>query len=79
MARRAATLTSTEYTGPLTVAPNPNRSYFFIVVKSGTVDIEFGNGGGKIPLPTGGNYEPLVCPTGSYAVTGSGTYVIAEG
>lgn len=68
---------SKEYTTTKTWAEKQNRGYLFIVVTSGSVDIEFGNGGGSIPLAAGAHYEPYVCPTSEFTVTcTSGTYVV---
>lgn len=70
---------SREYSGNKEFEPNNNRSYFFIVMTSGTGTIEFGKGGGKIPLATGQHYAPPVCPTGWINIESRGVYVVHEG
>lgn len=71
---------STEHTGNLVLGKNPNRTYFFITFTSGSGTIEFGGGGGKIPLGTGYHYNPNVAPTSEISIeTAGGTYVIHEG
>lgn len=67
---------STEHTGNLTIPANTNRSMFFIVQTVGTSTIEFGGGGGKIPLGTGIHYIPPVSPTDEIVIESTGTYVI---
>lgn len=67
---------SIQYTGPLSLPENYNRAYFFIVVTTGSVEIEFGDGGGRIPLAQGNHYCPYVCPTSTIRITGTGTYVL---
>ncbi len=69
---------STEYTGTKTIPKNQNRAYFFIVVTEGSVTIEFGGGGGKIPLAKGDHYEPRVAPISEIVITGTGAYVINQ-
>ena len=71
--------TSVEHTGDKTFPAKPNRSYFFIVMTSGTGTVEFNGGGGKIPLATNQFYEPYVCPTGQIDVVTTGTFVVHEG
>ena len=73
-----ANVISTEHTGDTTFPKKLNRSYFFIVMTSGTGTIEFGNGGGAIPLTQGQFYEPYVCPTSQIDVVTTGTFVINE-
>lgn len=67
---------SLNFTAPTTFAENHNRKYFFVVCKSGSIDLEFGGGGGLIPLAAGNHYCPYVCPTSEVKITGSGTYVV---
>lgn len=64
-----------------TVIPaNPNRTYFFIVFTVGSGTVEFGGGGGKIPIANLGHYGPHLAPTGVISVESTGgTYVIHEG
>ena len=71
---------SYERTDNTTLPMNTNRSYFFIVFTAGTGTIEFGGGGGKIPLTTGAHYVPGVAPTSEISIESiGGTYVIHEG
>jgi len=71
--------TSTEYTGNQTFASNSNRSYFFIIFTEGAGTVEFGEGGGEIPLPDNTHYEPAVAPTGEIKVRTTGTYIVHMG
>lgn len=61
--------TSVSYTGSATFPANTQRGYLFIYVTLGNYTIEFGDGGGKIPLPVDTAYEPLVCPTSKFVLT----------
>lgn len=70
---------SVEYTGNQTFEANQNRRYFFIVMTSGAGTIEFGNGGGAIPLAEGGHYCPYVCPLSEISVVTAGTFVVHWG
>lgn len=45
----------------------------------GTGTIEFGDGGGKIPLDTGAFYEPLVCPISKISIETTGTFIVNMG
>tara|TARA_R110001632_G_scaffold171661_1_gene290820 strand:- start:174 stop:413 length:240 start_codon:yes stop_codon:yes gene_type:complete len=65
-----------EYTGNKTFKPSANRSYFFIVMTSGSSTIRFGNAGGEIPLAEGFHYAPPVAFATSITVTTTGTYVV---
>ena len=76
--RRINTI-SKQYTGGVTLPLDRNRSYFFIVCTEGAATVEFGGGGGKIPLPANAFLEPFVVPTSEIKVEGSGTVIIAEG
>lgn len=67
---------STEHTGNLTIPYNQNRSMFFIVQTVGTGTIEFGGGGGKIPLTEGVHYNPNVVPTDEISIETTGTFVV---
>lgn len=67
---------STEHTGNLTIPANQNRSMFFIVQTVGEGTIEFGGGGGKIPLAEGVHYIPPIVPTDEIVIESVGTYVI---
>ncbi len=70
---------SKEYTGNLTLPFDQDRGYFFIVMTAGTGTVEFGKGGGKIPLAEGNHYNPPVTPTSQIDIETVGTYVIHEG
>lgn len=70
---------SQEYTGNQTFPFDQDRGYLFIVMTSGTGTVEFGGGGGKIPLAEGAFYEPLVCPLSEISVETTGTFVIHTG
>ncbi len=71
---------SYEETGNTVLPKNPNRTYFFIVFTVGSGTIEFGGGGGKIPLGTGYHYAPSLAPTSEISIESvGGTYVIHEG
>lgn len=67
---------STEHTGNLTIPKNKQRSLFFIVQTMGTGTIEFGSGGGKIPLGEGFHYIPPVVPTDEIMIETTGTFII---
>ena len=71
--------TSTQYTGTTTFPANDSRRYFFIVMISGSASIEFGGGGGQIPLAEGEHYNPRVAPLSEIVVTTSGTFVVHQG
>ena len=72
-------IVSTEYTGNTTIPRNPNRGYFLIVMTEGTGTVEFGTGGGKVPLTADEYYEPYVTPTSEITVETLGKFVIVEG
>lgn len=76
MGIRKAGLISKEYTGNTTLPKQGNRSYFFIVMTQGTCTLEFGKGGGTIPLSEGNFYEPIIVPTSQIDVVSTGTYTI---
>lgn len=67
---------SIQYVGALDLPENTNRHYFYIVVTLGDITVEFGGGGGKIPLGVGKEYAPVVCPTSSIKIEGTGTYIL---
>jgi len=70
---------SKSYTGNTLLEVNLHRGYFFIVFTEGSGTIEFGDGGGKIPLELGFHYAPTVAPTSKISVESTGgTYVIHE-
>lgn len=64
-----------EYTTNVTFPFDQNRSYFMIVVTSGTAAIGFG-GGAKIPLAVGDHYAPYVCPISEIDITVSGAIIV---
>lgn len=70
---------SREYTGNTVLPFKRDRGYFFIVMTAGTGTIEFGGGGGKIPLATGFHYSPSVAPISEISIETTGTFVIHEG
>lgn len=75
-----ANTVSTEHTGNLVLPARKHRSYFFITFTVGTGTVEFGGGGGKIPLGTAYHYAPAVAPIGEISIeTTGGTYIIHEG
>ena len=76
--KRANTI-SNEHTLPITFPANPNRSYFFVVVTSGSGGVKFGGGTGIIPLEENQHYAPPVCPISQIELTGSGTCVVHMG
>ncbi len=69
MSFNKANLRSVEYTTAQTFDADQRREYFFLYVTSGDVTIEFGDGGGLIPVPAGGHYEPLAIPTNKIVIT----------
>lgn len=71
--------TSKEYTGNTVLAANSQRGYFFVVMTGNTGTVEFGGGGGKIPLTSTGFYEPFVAPIGTISIETAGTFVVHEG
>lgn len=62
-------------TGTTTLKADAERVGFRVdMISDGTV--EFGDGGGKVPVKAGSFYEPLVCPIGTITIESSGGYVI---
>lgn len=78
MLKRLNTI-STAHTGDLLLPKDTNRAYFFIVMLDATGTIEFGGGGGAIPLAIGGHYQPPVAPTGTINIVTSGSFVLHIG
>ena len=74
-----ANLISTTYSGTTTLQRNLNRSYFLVVMTSGEGTVEFGEGGGQVPLAASAFYEPYVTPTSEITITTTGTFVVVEG
>lgn len=74
---------SKEFTGytTYTFPANQNRTSWFITLTAGTATVEYGNGGGEIPLEVNGYIEPLRVPVGEITVrTGltADTFVVAS-
>lgn len=67
---------SVTYSGNQSFPAVPNRSYFQIVMTSGTGTIEFDNGGGAIPLAADEKFSPRVCPTSAIDVVTAGTFIV---
>lgn len=67
---------SVEYTGNTTFKADSTRGYFFIVMTVGAGTIEFGDGGGEIPIAEGEHYNPPVSPTTKITVRTAGTFVV---
>lgn len=67
---------STEHTGNLVLPANQNRRLFFIVQTVGASTIEFGGGGGKIPLEEGMHYIPPCIPLDKISIETAGTFVL---
>lgn len=67
---------SVSYTGTTTFPADNRRGYFFVVMTTGAGTIEFGQGGGLIPLAELEHYNPPVCPISEITVTTSGTFVV---
>ncbi|APD18153.1 GDSL-like Lipase / SGNH-Hydrolase [Vibrio phage JSF7] len=61
--------------GVTTLKADAERVGFRVdMISDGTV--EFGDGGGKVPVKAGSFYEPLVCPIGNITIESAGGYVI---
>ncbi len=75
---RANTI-STEHSGDLLIPADNKRSYFFIVMTSGSAGLEFGGGGGLVPLTEGAHYNPPIAPVGAIRVVTEGTYIVHMG
>lgn len=69
---------SKTYAGNTTIAHNLNRGYLFVLATSGSCTIEFGDGGGQIPLVEGGFYEPLRAPTSEITIVTTGTVIVVS-
>lgn len=70
---------STLHTGNLVIPKDVNRGYFFIVMLDVEGTIEFGEGGGLIPLAVKGHYQPPVSPIGVISIVTTGSYVLHIG
>ena len=71
-----ANLVSKEYTGNRVFEFDYTRPYLFIIMIDQNGSIQLGDDGGKIPIPAGKFYEPLVCPSSKLTVETTGTYVV---
>lgn len=70
-------LVSKQYTGNTTFPVDQTRNYFFVVMLAGASGtIEFGEGGGKIPLQEGYHYEPGTVSMGIIKIEATGDYVV---
>ena len=69
-------MTSKSYSGNTSFPANQNRGYFQIIMTSGTGTVEFGGGGGAIPLAADEKFSPRVCPTSSIDVATAGTFIV---
>jgi hypothetical protein len=70
---------SVEYTGNKQFGhPNSGqrRSFFYVVMLSGTGTVEFGDGEGLIPLGLYGNYQTVDGANTTIEVVSTGTYVV---
>ena len=71
---------STSFSGDKILAADSSRGYFFIVFTAGSGSLEFGGGGGQIPLAEGDHYNPQVSPIGEIKINGAGaTYTLHMG
>lgn len=73
-----AQVDSVEYTGNTVFPSDPYRLYFFVVMLGGASGtIEFGDGGGKIPLSATDKYiEPFVTPSSKVTIESTGSYIV---
>ncbi len=60
---------SKQYTTTKTWPADTGRGYLFIYVVSGDITVEFGGGGGAIPVTAGGFFEPSATPTSEMVIT----------
>lgn len=71
---------SIEYTGNK-IFGHPNsgqrRSFFYVLMLSGTGTVEFGGGGGLIPLGVDGEYQTVEGANTTIDVVSTGTYVVS--
>ncbi len=79
MKPRSKNTVTKRYEGDKIIPHDSDRSYFFIVMISGAGSIEFGRGGGEIPLVASEHYSPYVCPTGEISIKSTGAYVVHMG
>lgn len=72
-----AQVSSVEYTGNKTFGQDTQRGYLFVAMGAGAAGtIEFGNGGGKIPIAAEGFIEPYIVPTSEFTIECTGSYVV---
>lgn len=68
---------SVAYTTTQTFPRDTDREYFYVYVVSGSIVVEFGDGGGEIPIASGGFYEPIAIPTSKIVITPTGaTFIV---
>lgn len=67
---------STLHVNSLSLVADPSRGRFEIVQLTGDSTVEFGQGGGLLPIPAEYHYVPTVCPTGQIDILTTGSYVI---
>lgn len=71
---------SRQYSGDTTFPYDRDRGYFFVVMLAGSSGtVEFGGGGGQIPLAEGFHYAPSVAPTSEIIVRATGNFVVHMG
>lgn len=71
-----APVVSKEYLGNATFPVDKRRNYLFVYMLDQAGTIEIGNGGGKLPIPATGHYEPLVVPTSEFTVETAGSFIL---
>ena len=67
---------SVGYSGNTALKKDTNRRSLFIVMVDQAGTVEFGNGGGKIPIAAGNYLEPYVCPTSEISIETLGAFVV---
>lgn len=74
---RNLNIVSKGYTGNTTIPKNLQRGYLMIAMTNGaTGTVEFGEGGGQLPLPADSFYEPLIVPSSEFTITTTGSFVL---
>lgn len=71
---QGTTSRSKSYTGNHEFPHDPNRQYLMILVQVGETTIEFGNGGGKIPVVD--RIEPHRVPISAFRVETTGSFIL---
>ncbi len=69
-------LVSQEYSGEVLFPPDNKRLYFFAVQTVGDATIEFGEGGGLIPLVELNHIAPSVIPLDTISIISTGSFVV---